>query len=91
MVLMGLDIPASAVKRQLASGIDLMIHLGRLRDKRRVLLEITEIAGCEKDEILLNPIYVFQETGTERNEKVIGDWIKVGELIHWEKMRMAGF
>ena len=91
MVLMGLDIPASAVKRQLASGIDLMIHLGRLRDKRRVLLEITEIAGCEQDEILLNPIYVFQETGTERNEKVIGDWIKVGELIHWEKMRMAGF
>ncbi len=91
MVLMGLDIPASAVKRQLASGIDLMVHLGRLRDKRRVLLEISEIAGCEKEEILLNPIYVFQETGMERDGKVLGDWIRTGELLHQEKMRMAGF
>ena len=60
MVLMGMEIPAVAVRRQLASGIDLMIHLGRLRDKRRVLLEISEIAGYENDEIMLNPIFLFE-------------------------------
>ena len=60
MVLMGMEIPAVAVRRQLASGIDLMIHLGRLRDKRRVLLEISEITGCENNEIVMNPIFLFE-------------------------------
>lgn len=90
MVLMGMDIPATAVRRQLASGIDLMIHLGRLRDKRRVLLEISEIEGCVNGEILLNPIYGFQETGIGKTGKVLGSWVKVGELHHKEKLQMAG-
>ena len=63
MVLMGMDIPALAIRRQLASGIDLMIHLGRLWDKRRVILEISEIVGCENEEILLNPIFCFSVDG----------------------------
>lgn len=90
MVLMGMDIPALAVRRQLASGIDLMIHLGRLRDKRRVLMEISEIIGCEDGEILLNPLYCFQETGAENQGKVQGIWIKTGTLQHRDKLRMAG-
>ena len=91
MVLMGMEIPAVAVRRQLASGIDLMIHLGRLRDKRRVLLQISEIAGYENDEIMLNPIFLFEETGVDDIGKILGTWKKVGELKHKEKLRMAGF
>lgn len=90
MVLMGMDIPALAVRRQLASGIDLMIHLGRLRDTRRALLEISEIDGCEDGEIILNPIYCFQETGMDTDGKISGSWIKVGNLHHRQKLQMAG-
>ena len=68
-----------------------MIHLGRLRDKRRVLLEISEIAGYENDEIMLNPIFTFEETGVDAAGKILGTWKKVGELKHKEKLRMAGF
>ena len=88
--MMGMDIPALAVRRQLTSGIDLMIHLGRLRDKRRVLLEISEIDGCENGEIVVNPLYRFQETGIDETGKVCGEWLKTGELHHKEKLFMAG-
>ena len=90
MVLMGMDIPALAVRRQLASGIDLMIHLGRLRDKRRVIMEISEMDGCVDGEIRLNPIYVFRENGIGENGKILGSWIKTGTLHHKEKLFMAG-
>lgn len=90
MILMGTDIPAAAVRRQLASGIDLMIHLGRLRDKRRVLLEISEIDGCRDGEVMLNPIYCFEETGIDETGKVLGKWKKKNELHHKEKMQRAG-
>ena len=83
MILMGMNLPSQAIRRQLASGIDLMIHLGRLRDKRRVILEISEIVGCEKEEILLNPIFRFKE-GCEN------EWEKVGELRNKEKLLAAG-
>lgn len=91
MVMMGMDIPALAVRRQLASGIDLIIHLGRLRDKRRVLLEISEITGCRDGEIAVNPLYKFQETSVEESGKICGDWIQVGELFNKEKLFRAGF
>ncbi len=90
MVMMGMDIPALAVRRQLASGIDLMIHLGRLRDKRRVLLEISEIEDCRDGEIVINPIYRFCELGVSEGGKVHGSWEKVGELHHKDKLFMAG-
>ena len=83
MVLMGMDIPSEAIRRQLASGIDLMIHLGRLRDKRRVILEISEIVGCENEEIQLNPIFRFKEGCKE-------EWERVGELQNKEKLLAAG-
>lgn len=90
MVLMGMDIPAMAVRRQLASGIDLMIHLGRLRDKRRVLLEISEIDGCVDGEIVLNPLYSFREEKMNEKGKIEGTWVKTGKLHHREKLQMAG-
>ena len=90
MVMMGMDIPSMAVRRQLASGIDLMIHLGRLRDRRRVILEISEVVGCSDGEITVNPLYRFQTMENTKESKVLGAWEKVGELQHKEKLLMAG-
>lgn len=90
MVMMGMDVPASAVRRQLASGIDLMVHLGRLRDRRRVLLEISEIDGCVDGEVAVNPLFRFVETGVSDDGRVCGSWKRIGELHHIEKLLMAG-
>lgn len=62
MVLMGIKLPLEAVMRQIASGIDILVHLGRLRDKSRKVLEIMEVLGYEKGEIRLQPLFSFQET-----------------------------
>lgn len=87
MVLMGMDLPLAAVRRQIASGVDIIVHLGRLRDKSRKVLEITEILGFEKDEIVTKPIYAFEETG-EENGKVVGSLVKVDELKNVDKLLM---
>lgn len=89
MVLMGMDLPLAAVRRQIASGVDIIVHLGRLRDKSRRVLEIAEIIGFEEDEIVTNPIYQFEESG-EENGKVIGELVKVDRLTHMEKLLAAG-
>ena len=89
MVLMGMELPLAAVRRQIASGVDLIVHLGRLRDKSRRVLEITEILGFEDGEIVTKPIYQFEETGEEK-EKVVGKLVKVDELTNIEKLLMNG-
>lgn len=90
MVLMGMDIPVAAVRGQILSGIDVIIHLGRLRDKSRKLLEIAELSGMSGGEIEMNLLYQFKETG-EKEGRVEGTWIKRGELLHREKWENAGF
>lgn len=89
MVLMGMELPLAAVRRQIASGVDIIVHLGRLRDKSRRVLEITEILGFEDGEIVTKPIYRFEETGEEK-EKVVGSLVKVDELTGIEKLLMKG-
>lgn len=71
MVLMGINMPIPAIRGQIASAIDILIHLGRLRDKSRHVLEITEVLEYDGTEIKLNPLFKFKETG-EINGKVIG-------------------
>lgn len=90
MVLMGMELPIAAIRGQIASGIDLLIHLGRLRDKSRKLLEIAEVDGVFDGEIRLNPLYRFVEAG-EQKGKIQGTWEKTGELLHREKWIAAGF
>ena len=90
MVLMGMELPLPAVRRQIASGIDLIVHLGRLRDKSRKVLEVTEIIDYQDGEILLQPIYSFEETG-EKHGKIQGVWKKVHGLTHTGKLLAAGF
>lgn len=90
MVLMGMELPLAAIRRQMASGIDIIVHLGRLRDKSRKVLEITEVLGYRNGEIDLAPIYIYEETG-EKNGKIQGIWKKVHEITHTEKLLAAGY
>jgi len=89
MVLMGMDLPLAAVRRQIALGVDIIVHLGRLRDKSRRVLEIVEILGYENEEIVTAPLYQFRETG-EEDGKVLGVFEKVNELTHISKLHAAG-
>ena len=63
MVLMAAELPLAAVRSQIGSALDLMVHVGRMRDRSRKVLEITEVIGYENGEIRLSPIYQFQESG----------------------------
>ena len=89
MVLMGMELPLPAIQRQIASGIDLIVHLGRLRDRSRKVLEVSEILGYEDGEIRLKTLYKFIETG-EQDGKIQGEWRKYGEITHRGKLWAAG-
>ncbi len=91
LVLMGADIPLMAVRKQIASAIDIIVHLGRLRDKSRKVLEISEILDCTDGEIEVNKLYVFKECGEDKNGQVIGQLQKTNsELINLSKLSKAG-
>ncbi len=89
MVLMGMELPLAAVRRQIASGVDIIVHLGRLRDRSRRVLEIVEIIGFENDEIVTAPLYQFQESGEEKG-RVTGKLVKVGKITHTLKLQASG-
>jgi pilus assembly protein CpaF len=72
MVLMGIQLPLEAIRRQIASGFDILIHLGRMKDRTRRVLEITEITGYGGGEVLLNPLFRRREGGNLE---------QVGELV----------
>ena len=90
MVLTGMEIPISAVQRQIASGIDIIVQLGRLRDRSRKVLQIVEVLGYENGEIKLQTLYEFQEE-TVVNGKIKGKWVKVNEIQNREKLLAAGY
>ena len=90
MVLMGMEMPLSAIRQQIASGVDIIIHLGRLRDKSRKVLEIQEIVGCERGEIKLNPLFFFEELGEDNEGHIVGKLQKKGGLLRENKLKAAG-
>lgn len=90
MVLMGMELPLSAVRRQIASGVDIIVQLGRLRDKSRKVLEIVEITGYEDGEIVTRPLYQYQETGTDEAGHVMGQLQMCNPLMHTDKLLAAG-
>ena len=89
LVLMGMEIPIPAVRRQISAGFDLMVHLGRLRDRTRRVLEIAEPLPFTEGEIQFRSLYRFREMA-EREGRIIGELEKVGELMQKEKLRAAG-
>nr|WP_125142109.1 CpaF family protein [Clostridium transplantifaecale] len=90
MVLMAADLPLAAVRNQIASAVELMVHVGRLRDKSRKVLEISEVTGCEEGQVILEPIFTFREREGKDRKRVEGTLEKVGELRRREKLRAAG-
>lgn len=90
MILMGMDMSLSAVRKQLVSAIDIIIHLGRLRDRTRRVMKIVEIAGLQNGEVQYNTLFEFKETG-EKDGKVLGGLVSTQKgLIHKEKLLAAG-
>ncbi len=89
LVLLGADIPLLAVRKQIASAIDVIVHLGRLRDRSRRVLEITEVLSCEEHEIRLNPLYLFTEEG-ESEGGIEGKLVRQNSLVHTDKLYRAG-
>lgn len=91
MVLMGIDMPVTAIRGQIASAIDIVVHLGRLRDKTRRVLNISEVTGMENGEVKLNCLYEFSEEGTDENNRIIGNIKATGNIfLGAEKLRAAG-
>ena len=82
MVLMASDLPLSAVRGQIASAVDVMVHVARMRDRSRKVVAVEEVDGIENGEIILNPIFSCKEDGCLK---------KVGDLKHKEKLRLAGY
>lgn len=86
MVMMaGMELPVQAIRQQIASGIDLFIHLGRLSDRSRKVLEIAEVRGMKEGQVDIVPIYKYQKLEGGQD-----GWKKVGELKHTIKLQMAG-
>ncbi len=90
MILMGMEIPLQAIRQQIAAGLDIMIHLGRLRDGSRRILEIVELAGYEEGRYSLNSLFRFREGEPGPEGGVSGELVREGELIHDEKLARAG-
>ena len=91
MVLSGTQIPVDAIRQQIASAVDIIIQLSRLRDKSRRTMEITEVVGYENGQIKLNPLYQFVEHGEDENKKIIGGLERTeNPMVHTYKFRMAG-
>lgn len=90
MMMMGIDLPFQAIQRQIASALDIIIHLGRLRDKSRRVLQIEEILGYSDGKIQTKTLYEFREEGMEY-EKVKGCIVKVSEIENRDKLVAAGY
>lgn len=90
MTLMAADLPLAAVRSQIASAIDILVHLGRLRDRSRKVMEIVEVGEYEDGKIQLNPLYLFEEEAGE-GAQVRGSLKKKGNLKATEKLRAAGY
>lgn len=91
MVLMGMDLPVTAIRKQIASGFDIMIHLGRLRDGSRHVLEIAEPSKVVETEVRFHTLYRFQETGELPDGRVVGKLQKMGDLQNADKLKTAGY
>ncbi len=90
MVLTGSSMPLEAIRQQIASAIEIMVHLGRLRDKSRKVIEIVEVMGITDGGIQLNPLYRFEEDDQSTDKQVSGELKGQGSgLMHREKLRLA--
>lgn len=91
LALMGMNMPLLSARKQIASAIDIIIHLGRLRDKSRRVLEIIEVLEVKGEDIEVNSLYQFKEFGVDEDGKIIGELVSTqNKLINCEKLKKAG-
>jgi pilus assembly protein CpaF len=89
MILMGIDLPVQAIRGQIASAFDLMIHISRLRDRSRRIVEISEVLGMKDGEIVLRTLYQFEETGEEKG-RILGKFVRKNSLSLRGKLEGRG-
>lgn len=89
LVLMGMELPLEAIRQQISSAIDIIVHLGRLRDRSRKVLEVSEVGCVKNGNIELHSLFRFEESG-ETDGRVVGDLRRTGQLIHDGKCIKAG-
>ncbi|MGN0395516.1 MAG: CpaF family protein [Coprococcus sp.] len=89
MVLMGSSMPIEAIRQQIAAAVDIIIHLGRLRDKSRKVIEISEVEGMNNGDIQLNKLYEYVETDMD-NGRIVGNLRKINDLHNIRKLQFAG-
>lgn len=90
MVMMAVDLPLAAIRGQIASGIDIIVHLGRLRDKSRKVLEIVEVLEYEENKIRTSVLYEFQEEGEDDQGRIRGRLLAKEKLHSVAKLKAAG-
>ena len=103
MSLMASDMPLMAIRKQIASSIDIIVQLGRLRDHSRRVLEITEIMGFDENRYVMNPLFRFMETGgnmvmeeqvqygSQEAQRVNGSLVRTGNrLKNRDKLHSSG-
>ena len=91
LVLMGMDSPLEAVRRQIASAIEIIVHLGRLRDKSRRVLQIVEVLQVENRTIVTQPLFEFVEEGEDARGRVLGTLQPTKYCLQQtEKLQRAG-
>jgi pilus assembly protein CpaF len=91
MVLMaGMDLPLRAIREQISSAVDLIVHQNRLKDGTRKIVNITEVQGMEGDVIVMQDVFVFEQTGVEEG-KIMGRLKPTGIRPHFvERFETAG-
>lgn len=91
MVLMGMEIPIEAVRQQISSAVDIIVHLGRIRDRSRKVVQIAEVGDCRDGEIILTPLFKFVEEGESPDGKVLGRLIRQDTMLkRIHKLEAAG-
>jgi pilus assembly protein CpaF len=90
MILSGADFPLDVIRQQIASSLDIIVYLGRLRDKSRRMLEMCEVLDYRSGNIVLNKLYEFREDSEDAKGRVRGQHVRAGELQNLKKMKAAG-
>lgn len=91
MVLSGSELPLAAIRSQIASAVDIVVHLSRMRDHTRKVTEISEITGIKNGEIIMNPLYMFEESGESTESKVCGNLVRTkNRFISDNKLKRSG-
>ena len=91
MVLMGMEIPIEAVRQQISSAVDIIVHLGRIRDRSRKVVQIAEVGDCRDGGIMLTPLFKFVEEGESPDGKVLGRLIRQDTVLkRTHKLETAG-